>query len=89
MTDMEDIHNALKDKEITKIVELICKRTNSQRQKIKDAYYSTWGTDLLKELDSKLSGNIQKLILGLMKTPEDFDANELYYSFLSFSRINY
>ena len=80
MSDIDDLQNALKEKEITKIVELICKRTNSQRQKIKDAYYSTWGTDLLKELDSKLSGNIQKLILGLMKTPEDFDANELYLS---------
>ena len=78
MTDMEDIHNALKDKEITKIVELICKRTNSQRQKIKDTYYSSYGNDLIVEFESKLSGNIKELILGLMKTPEDFDASEMY-----------
>lgn len=80
MSDIDELQNSIKDKEITKIVELICKRTNSQRQKIKEAYYSTWGTDLIKELESKLSGNVKDLILGLMMTPEDFDANELYYS---------
>ena len=80
MTDMEVLQNALKDKEITKIVGLICKRTNSQRQKIKDAYYSSYGNDLIEELGAKLSGNIKDLILGLMMTPEDFDANEMYLS---------
>ena len=80
MTDMEVLQNALKDKEITKIVDLICKRTNSQRQKIKDAYYSSYGNDLIEELGAKLSGNIKDLILGLMMTPEDFDANEMYLS---------
>ena len=78
--DIENINNALKNKEITKIVRCICKRKNIQRQEIKDSYYGTFGIDLIKELESKLSGNVKELILGLMNTPEDFDANELKQS---------
>ena len=80
MTDIEVIQNALKDKEITKIVELICKRSNSQRQKIKDTFYSSYGNDLIEEFKSQLSGNIKDFLLGLMMTPEDYDASELYFS---------
>jgi hypothetical protein len=80
MSDVEDLQKAIKDNETTKIVELICKRSNSQRQKIKEVYYSTWGTELGKELESKLSGKVKDLIKGLLMTPEDFDANEIYLS---------
>ena len=80
MSDVEDLQKAIKDNETTKIVELICKRSNSQRQKIKEIYYSTWGTELGKELESKLSGKVKDLIKGLLMTPEDFDANEIYLS---------
>ena len=80
MLDVEEIQKAIKDNETTKIVELICKRTNSERQKLKEIYYSTWGTELEKELESKLSDKIKDLIIGLLMTPEDFDANEIYQS---------
>ena len=78
--DVEEIHNAFKNKETSKIIELICKRTNAQRQKIKDSYYSTYGIEIIKEFESKLSGSVKDLILGLMMTPEDFDVNEIYLS---------
>jgi hypothetical protein len=80
MMDTENIHNSLENKDISKLVEIICKKTNAQRQTIKESYLSTYGTELNKELDSKLSGNVKELIKGLMMTPEDFDANEIYLS---------
>ena len=80
MTAIEQLQNYIKDSETTKIVELLCKRNNSERQKIKEYYYSTFGIELEKELDSKLSGKLKDFIKGLLMTPEDFDANEIYKS---------
>ena len=84
LTDIEKMHNSLENNEITKIVELICERTNSQRQNIKENYYSSYGIEILKEFESKLSGNVKDLILGLMMTSEDFDANQIYNSIKGF-----
>ena len=78
MTDIENIHNYLENKETSKLVEIICKRSNSQRQKIKETYYSNYGTELGKELNSKLSGKIKELIEGVMMTPEEYDVNGIY-----------
>ena len=77
LTLVENIHGALENKDITKVVEIICKKTNAQRQSIKEFYLSNYGTDLIKELESKLPNDVKSLILGLMMTPEDFDANEI------------
>ena len=80
LIDLENLNGALKNKEITKIVETICKRTNSQRQTIKENYLSNYGSDLIKEFESQLSGKVKDLIVGLMMTPEDFDAYQIYQS---------
>ena len=80
MTAIEQLQNYIKDNETTYIVELLSKRTNSERQKIKEYYYSSFGIELEKELNSKLSGKIKDFIKGLIMTPEDFDANEIHDS---------
>ena len=77
MSDIEELNKNIKENEISKIVELICKRSNSERQKIKEMYFNQWDIELEKELDSKLSGDVHDLIKGLMMTPEDFDASQL------------
>lgn len=33
--------------------------------------------DLIKDLKSELSGNFEKLVLAMLKTPAQFDASEL------------
>ena len=43
MPAVEELQKSIKDNEMTKIVELLCKRSHHQRQKIKEIYYSTWG----------------------------------------------
>ena len=79
-SDIEILKDNIKNKEKTKIVESICKLTNEQRQKLKENYLASFGTDLVKELESVLSGDAKDLILGLMKTPIDFDAEQIYLS---------
>lgn len=33
--------------------------------------------DMIRELKSELSGNFEKVVLGLLMTPAEFDAHEL------------
>lgn len=80
MTDLENLKNYIQNSEKSKIVEFICKLTNEQRQKLKELYLSSYGTELEKELDSVLSGDAKDLISGLMKNPIDFDAEQIYLS---------
>ena len=79
-SDIEILKDNIQNKEKIKIIEFICKLTNEQRQKLKDSYIASYGTDLIKELESVLSGDAKDLILGLMKTPTDFDAEQIYFS---------
>ena len=79
-SDLENIKNFIQNSEKSKIVELICKLTNEQRQNLKQMYLSSYGTELEKDLKSALSGDAEDLILGLMKTPIDFDAEQIYLS---------
>lgn len=80
MSDLENLKNFIQNSEKSKIVELICKLTNEQRQNLKQMYLSSYGTELDKDLKSALSGDAEDLILGLMKTPVDFDAEQIYLS---------
>ncbi|XP_066572703.1 annexin A6 isoform X2 [Amia ocellicauda] len=56
------------------IIDIITQRSNSQRQEILQTYKSHFGRNLMADLKSELSGNLSRLILGLMMTPADFDA---------------
>lgn len=80
MSDLENIKNFIQNSEKSKIVELICKLSNEQRQNLKQMYLSSYGTELDKDLKAALSGDAEDLILGLMKTPVDFDAEQIYLS---------
>ena len=80
MNEVQQVQSYIQNSEKTKLVELICKKSNEARQKLKGEYLSNYGTELTKELDSVLSGNVKDLISGLMKTPIEFDADKIYYA---------
>ncbi|XP_019725278.1 annexin A6 isoform X2 [Hippocampus comes] len=56
------------------IIDIIAHRSNSQRQEIRQTFKSLLGRDLMKDLKSELSKNLERLIIGLMLTPTEFDA---------------
>ena len=60
-----------------KIIEIICARSNAQRQQIADAFKTAFGRDLLKDLESELTGKLETIILGLMDTNVAFDAKQV------------
>ncbi|XP_062281188.1 annexin A6 [Scomber scombrus] len=56
------------------IIDIIAHRSNTQRQEIRQAFKSLLGRDLMKDLKSELSKNLERLIIALMLTPAEFDA---------------
>ncbi|XP_043931585.1 annexin A6 isoform X2 [Protopterus annectens] len=59
------------------IIDIITQRSNAQRQQIYKTFKSHFGRDLMADLKSEISGNLARLILGLMMTPADYDAKQL------------
>ncbi|XP_078509746.1 annexin A6 isoform X2 [Lissotriton helveticus] len=59
------------------IINIVCFRSNAQRQEIRKDFKKHFGRDLMADLKSELSGTVGKLILGLMMTPAQFDAKQL------------
>ncbi|XP_033822250.1 annexin A6 isoform X1 [Periophthalmus magnuspinnatus] len=56
------------------IIDIVANRSNAQRQEIRQAFKSLLGRDLMKDLKSELSKNLERLIISLMLTPAEFDA---------------
>lgn len=77
--DAEALYNAMKgfgsDKEA--ILDLITARSNKQRIEICQAYKSLYGKDLIADLKYELTGKFERLIVGLMRPLEYFDAKEI------------
>lgn len=59
------------------IIEILTKRTNAQRQQIKAAYLQEKGKPLDEALKKALTGHLEEVALALLKTPAQFDADEL------------
>lgn len=54
------------------IIEVVGSHTVAQRQEIKTKYKIMYGKDLIKELEGELSGVFLKMVLALMKDPEEY-----------------
>uniref|UniRef100_A0A3Q2GVU8 Annexin n=1 Tax=Equus caballus TaxID=9796 RepID=A0A3Q2GVU8_HORSE len=77
--DALNIETAIKTKgvdEVT-IVNILTNRSNEQRQDIAFAYQRRTKKELAAALKSALSGHLETVILGLLKTPAQYDASEL------------
>ena len=48
LKEAENMKNLIQNSEKSKIVEFICKLSNEQRQKFKEIYLSSYGTELSK-----------------------------------------
>ncbi|TFK04013.1 Annexin A7 [Platysternon megacephalum] len=62
------------------IINVVSNRSSDQRQKIKAAFKTMYGKDLIKDLKSELSGNMEELILALFMPPTYYDAWSLRHA---------
>ncbi|CAI9177658.1 unnamed protein product [Rangifer tarandus platyrhynchus] len=76
MRDAEVLRKAMKGfgTDEQAIIDVVANRSNDQRQKIKAAFKTMYGKDLIKDLKSELSGNMEELILALFMPPTYYDA---------------
>ncbi|XP_075067085.1 annexin A1-like [Mixophyes fleayi] len=75
-TDAANLDKAIKAKGVDEgtIIDILTKRTNYERQQIKAAYQQQTGKSLDDALKKALSSHLEEVVLGLMKTPAQFDA---------------
>ncbi|CAJ1067963.1 annexin A1a [Xyrichtys novacula] len=59
------------------IIEILVKRSNAQRQQIKEAYLRACGKPLDAALKNALKGDLEDVVLALLKTPAQYDAQVL------------
>lgn len=80
--DASAIDKAIKAKGVDEatIIDVLTKRNNAQRQAIKAAYQSSTGKPLEEALKKALSGKFEEVVLALLKTPAEFDAQELKHA---------
>merc|ERR1712071_122498 len=59
------------------IIDILCNRSNTQRQLINQAYTTEYGRDLMEDLKSELGGHFESVIVGLMMPVASFCAKKL------------
>ncbi|KAF4074623.1 hypothetical protein AMELA_G00241370 [Ameiurus melas] len=77
--DAAFLDQAIKTKGVDEdtIINVLVKRTNNQRQQIKAAYQKTTGKPLEVALKAALKGELEDVVLSLLKTPAQYDAQQI------------
>ncbi|KAH8265824.1 hypothetical protein KR038_003715, partial [Drosophila bunnanda] len=77
--DAQDLRKAMKGfgTDENALINIICRRTNEQRQEIQRQYKTNFGKDLIEDIKSETSGNFEKLLVGLLRPIVDFYCAEL------------
>jgi hypothetical protein len=63
------------------IIKITSQRNSNQRQLIRQTYKSSFGRDLVDDLEDELSGNLKRTIVGMYLSPVEFDVYELNEAF--------
>lgn len=59
------------------LIAVLCNRTWEQRKEIALAFKTSYGKDLVKEIESETSGNFEKLLVNLLTDPQLIEAQHL------------
>ncbi|XP_059616229.1 annexin B11 isoform X2 [Phlebotomus argentipes] len=80
VTDAKALRKAMKGfgTDEDALINVICRRTNEQRQMIAREYKTNFGKDLIEDIKSETSGNFENLLVSLMTPIVDFYAQELH-----------
>jgi len=62
------------------IIDVICHRSNKQRQEIILAFKQSFGRDLMEDIKSEISGNFLAVVQALFRTPAEQDAFIIHHA---------
>ncbi|XP_075067087.1 annexin A1-like [Mixophyes fleayi] len=77
LEDVNALEKAVAAKDVESIIAILTKRTNEQRQEIKETYHKQTGKSLEDAVKTLFSGKLEDIMLDMLKTPAQFDAKEL------------
>ena len=80
MSEVEELEKAITSKNDDEITKITLNHTNAQRVKLREDYQAKYSRDLIKDLEDKFSGEFRDCLVGLYKSPAEFDADLLYYA---------
>lgn len=78
--EVEILKNLLEKGEFSDITELISKKTQKQRMKLRQTYKKNYEVDLMTDLKSNLAGLYKKIVLALFTDPVEYDVDLIYNS---------
>ena len=76
--EVEELEKAISSKNEDEITKFTLNHTNAQRVKLREDYQAKYSRDLIKDLEDKFSGEFRDCLVGLYKSPAEFDADLLY-----------
>ena len=79
MDDAAKLYKAMKGfgTDETALIDILCRRTYSQREEIAKCYKTSYGKDLLNNLIIETSGNFQRLLKSLLRSSVELQAHDL------------
>lgn len=60
------------------IIDILCARSNAQRQQISTYFTAEYGRDLIADLKSELGGKFEDVIVGLMLPADRYQCKQLH-----------
>ena len=78
--EVEILKNLLEKGEFSDLTELISKKTQKQRMKLRQTYKKNNEVDLMTDLKSNLAGLYKKIVLALFTDPVEYDVDLIYNS---------
>ena len=78
--EVEQLEKAVSGKDENSFIEIALNHTNEQRVKLRADYQEKYGRDLLKDIESKFSGDLKTVMIGVFQSPAEFDADLLYFA---------
>ncbi|KAM9114764.1 annexin A9 isoform 2-T2 [Pangshura tecta] len=76
-SDVQHLVEAIAGADHGAILDVLTNRTNAQRQQITKVFQALTKQDLLKSMGAALSGDLERVIVGLLKPLAQYDAHEL------------
>ena len=76
--EIEQLEKAVSGKDEQGIITFTLNHSNEQRVKLRADYQAKYSKDLLKDFESKFKGEFKDILIGLYKSPVEYDADLLY-----------